>query len=94
LARTRNRSLLQLAFDSWLFMGEAAMVIWLRSLKLMMGGPRAGTEARRMVMEKVAAQWTLLPVLASASPATLASRALGHYEKPVRANRRRLARRQ
>lgn len=90
----------ELAFDSWMLMGEASMVIWLRSLRLMTGGPAATREAQRMVAEKVTAGLTLMPVLmadmmkggAALSAEALAAAALAQYGEPVRANRRRLAR--
>ena len=86
----------QLAFDSWLLMGEAAMVIWLRSLRLMAGGPLAAREAQQMVSEKMTASLTLWPALmaggVSQTAEALGAAALAHYRKPVLANRRRLSR--
>ena len=94
----------ELAFDSWLLMGEASMVVWLRSMRLMMGGPLAAREAERMVSEKIAASLTLMPALmpvlmpilvsggAARSGEALGAATLAHYARPVRANRRRLSR--
>ncbi len=87
----------ELVLDSWLLMGEASMVIWLRSMRLMMGGPLATREAQRMVSEKLTAGLTLMPALMAGGAAqtaeALGAAALAHYRKPVRANRRRLSRR-
>ena len=47
---------MNLAGQSWMLWGEAASVIWLRSLKLAGGGASARNEAVRMVSEKVASQ--------------------------------------
>ena len=33
-----DKSWPQLAFDGWMLAGEMSMVIWLRSMRLMMGG--------------------------------------------------------
>jgi hypothetical protein len=87
----------ELAVSSWMLMGEASMVVWLRSIRLMMGGPLAEREARRMTGEKVEAALTFWPAMAWGAPVATAeafgARALAHYARPVRANRRRLARR-
>ena len=86
----------ELAFESWMLGAEMGMVIWLRSIRMMAGGKLAEREARLMVSEKVSAAMTLMPALMaggieqSAEEAT--GRALAHYGKPVRANRRRLSR--
>lgn len=87
----------QVAFDSWMLGLEAANVIWLRSMRLMGGGALAEREARRMVSEKVAASaslpFALWPLMASgAQPDAVVNKALAHYRKPVRANKRRLSR--
>ena len=86
----------ELAFDSWLLMGEASTVMWLRSMRLMMGGPLATREAQRMVSEKLTASLTLMPALMAGGMAqsaeALGAAALAHYRGPVRANRARLSR--
>ena len=86
----------ELAFDSWMLASEAAVVIWMRSLRLMMGGPRAQREAERMVAEKLVANLDLIPAILRdgppSSPEEIGARAVAHYRKPVTANRRRLAR--
>ena len=85
-----------LAFDSWTLMGEATMVVWLRTMRLMMGGAVAEREARRMVAEKITVNSTLGLALmrggASQSAEALGAAALAHYAKPVHANRERLSR--
>ncbi len=76
------------------------MVMWLRSMRLMMGGPLATREAQRMVSEKLTAGMTLVPALMptlmasgmAQSAEAIGAATLAHYGKPVRANRRRLSR--
>ncbi len=84
----------QIALDSWIFAGEVSAVIWLRSVKLLMGGKQAEEEARLMVEEKVSANLAFLPVMLQGgimqSPERISARALAHYHRPVLANRRRL----
>ena len=85
----------ELAFESWLLMGEASLVIALRSIRLMMGGPMAAREAQRMVSEKLTANLTLGSALIAGglaqTPSDFGAAALAHYAGPVRANRRRLS---
>ena len=85
----------ELAFESWLLTGEASLVIALRSMRLMMGGPIAAREAQRMVSEKLAATMTLGTALMAGglaqTPEALGAATLAHYARPVRANRRRLS---
>lgn len=66
---------------------EAQMVIGQRMAMFMLGGPKAGAEAHRMVAEKV--------VAAGEAAATLAfggtpRKVVRDYRRKVRANRRRL----
>jgi hypothetical protein len=75
---------------------EASEVMTLRLLKLAAGGAAATAEAERMVSEKLQAA---AEVQADAFAAALKGehrrtprRALAHYRKKVRANRRRLSR--
>ncbi len=93
---TPNPSWPALAVAGWMLMGEATMVVWLRSMRLMMGGPAAGHEAKRMVAEKLTANMSLVPALLAGgiaqSPKAIGAAALAHYGKPIRANRRRLSR--
>lgn len=87
----------ELAFAGWMLGAEMSMVIWLRSMRIMMGGPLAQREAQRMVSEKVAAGLTLMPALIAdglaRSPEAMGAATLAHFARPVRANRRRLSRR-
>ena len=93
---TATPTLPALMVDSWLLANEAAMVVWLRSWRIMMGGPLAARESERMVSEKLTAALTLWPALlaggAFPSPEATGARILAHYRAPVRANRRRLSR--
>ncbi|GMM92623.1 hypothetical protein [Qipengyuania sp. MTN3-11] len=86
----------RLARDSWALSFEAASVVWLRSLRIMAGGALAEREVERMVQEKLAANMMLWPALMMGgllqSPEQIGARAIRHYRKPVRANRRRLSR--
>ncbi|NCP20149.1 MAG: hypothetical protein GW855_13435 [Erythrobacter sp.] len=86
----------ELAVESWMLGAEMSMVIWLRSMRMMAGGKLAEREAERMVSEKFTAAMTLWPALMAGgldqSAEETTSRALAHYGKPVRANRRRLSR--
>lgn len=85
----------ELAWNSWMLMGEAATVIWLRSIRTAMGGPLAAREMQRMVSEKVTSGITFWPAVisndATRSPEAFMGTVLSHYGKPVRANRRRLS---
>ena len=96
MSKSATKSWPELAFDGWMLGAEMSTVIWLRSIRMMSGGKLAEREAERMVSEKISASMTLLPAIMaggmdqSAQAAT--GRALAHYEKPVRANRRRLSR--
>ena len=93
----RNNEWADLALNSWMLSMEAGFVMWLRTARLMGGGKIAETEAQRMVSEKALAAMTLWPFLMagglSQSPESRGQRALTHYAKPVRANRKRLSRR-
>lgn len=86
----------ELALESWWLGAEMGLVIWQRSLRMMAGGKLAEREAQRMVSEKLTAAVTLWPALMAGGPYATAEdtagRALAHYGKPVRANRRRLSR--
>ena len=86
----------ELALEGWWLGAEMSVVIWMRSLRMITGGRLASREAERMVSEKVSAAMTLVPAIMaggigqSAEEAT--GRAIAHYRKPVRANRKRLSR--
>lgn len=89
--------MMQLGFAAWQLWADASSVVMLRSMRMMQGGAVAEREASRMVSEKVQAGamlgFAMWPLLASgATPEALAKAAIGHYQKPVGANRRRLSR--
>ena len=78
-------------FKSWMNMvklaGEAQQVIWLRSLKLARGGPKAKREAKLMVEEKIAtAQAEALKLMLGGSPDAM----IKNYSRKVKANKLRL----
>ncbi len=83
-------------FDAWLLGFEAASVIGLRSLKMAAGGKAAFVEADLMVREKMESvatlHWEAATGRLGTEPGTAARRAVAHYRRKVRANRRRLAR--
>jgi hypothetical protein len=67
---------------------ESQQVIWLRMMKLAAGGPRARTEANRMVTEKILAGTRATGrMMMGASADNIVS----GYRRKVRGNRRRLA---
>jgi hypothetical protein len=75
---------------------EAQSVVALRLMKLAGGGPEAAVEAQLMVTEKIRAAVGAGAHLASGALAgdpQGAQRAMGVYRRGVRANRRRLTRR-
>jgi len=96
MTKSAPKTWTELAVESWMLGAEMSMVIWLRTLRMMSGGKIAEREARLMVSEKMTAAMTLMPALMagglSQSAGETTSRALTHYGKPVRANRRRLSR--
>jgi hypothetical protein len=69
---------------------EAQRVIALRLAKLAAGGPAANAEARKMVMEKLAASTEAAATLAKNGSAQTV---LNRYRTIMRANKRRLTRR-
>jgi hypothetical protein len=78
---------------SWLNMmmlaGEAQQVIWLRTMKLALGGAKAEREAKLMVSEKIAsAQIETLKFMMGGSLETTTK----NVRRKVRANRKRLSR--
>jgi hypothetical protein len=80
-------------FPSWynlmMLSLESQQAIWLRTMRLALGGPAAGTEATRMVSEKIAAATAAAhAVTAGAS----ADQVVGSYRRKVRANIKRLSR--
>lgn len=95
MSKNPASDLFELSMQTWLLSIEASQVIWLRSLRLMTGGKLAEREAERMVREKLVANLMLWPTLAMGGlgqdSGALARRALEHYARPVRANRKRLS---
>jgi hypothetical protein len=78
---------------SWLNMmmlaGEAQQVVWLRTMKLALGGAKAEREAKLMVSEKIAsAQIETLKFMMGGSLKTTTN----NVRRKVRANRKRLSR--
>jgi hypothetical protein len=90
-----KKTWLSLSRDAWALGAESAAVIALRSAKLARGGPAAKAESQRMVAEKVeAARQLQVMALTGALGFTAhgaAKKALKHYRRKVRANRRRLS---
>lgn len=81
--------MLRFWFDMTMLGIEAQQVIWLRTMKLAMGGKRGEREAHRMIGEKlVAAAQASTKIAGGASPGTVAK----GYRRKVRANLRRLSR--
>ena len=81
---------MQLGFD-------AQNIIALRMMRLAAGGARGSNEARRMVVEKIAAgveaqSAAVLGVLAGRKDTVVAGQVLRGLQKRVRANKRRLSR--
>jgi hypothetical protein len=79
-------------YKSWLNMmmlaGEAQQVIWLRTMKLALGGAKAEREAKLMVSEKIAsAQIETLKLMMGGSLATTTK----NVRRKVRANKKRLS---
>jgi hypothetical protein len=95
MARRRNAAWLRVGVDAWVLGLEAASVIGLRTLKITKGGPAADAEIRRMVAEKVdaamALQMKTMTGGLGVDAAGAAAKALAHYRRKVRANRRRLS---
>jgi hypothetical protein len=83
---------LQTATLGW----EAAQVAALRMAKLSSGGAAADAELERMVSEKVEAALDVQALAMTGAfgftAPRIASRALSHYRRKVRSNRRRLLR--
>ena len=86
---------LAMTADAWLIGAEMGMVIWLRSLRIALGGPLAEREIRRMFSEKFAANvdfgTQLITGGAGTSTEAISASALNHYGPKVRANHRRLS---
>jgi len=79
--------------DTSFMMADAAMVMTMRSWRIMHGGKAAQAETEKMLGEKVEAGFELVGAMASGkvkTPEGAARKALSVYGKRVRANRRRL----
>jgi hypothetical protein len=85
---------LSLGFNTWALGIEASSVIALRTLKILSGGAAGEAEARRMVDEKVQAGLALQSIALTGGLGLTAhgaaTKAVAHYRRKVRANRRRL----
>lgn len=82
-------------FEAARFGADVQRVMTLRMLRLAGGGPRAATEAQRMITEKVAAlgeaQVAMMTALATGASFDAAAEACQRpYRRRVRANSRRL----
>jgi hypothetical protein len=86
----------RLTFDAWRLALEANAVIAQRTFLIATGAAGAQAEAGLMVAEKIDAGLALQALAFTgglgATPHQAARKALAHYRRKVRANRRRLAR--
>ena len=83
----------QLWVRSSFLMADAAMVVAMRSVRMMLGGPGSAREGERMLAEKVEAGFELAGAFASGrvkTPEAAARKAVSVYGKRIRANRKRL----
>lgn len=83
----------RIMFDASRLWADAGMVLWLRSWRMMAGGPAARREIDRSVAEKVEAGAELAGALAGRGvkgPKAAARKTLRIYGKRVRGNRKRL----
>ncbi|WP_309643571.1 hypothetical protein [Phenylobacterium sp.] len=92
----RNTSWLSLSLSTWQMTMEAQQVIGLRMAKLAFGGEAAAAETALMFSEKAASALTLQSDMAmalmSGTGHLTPARAVTHYRRKIRANRRRLTR--
>ena len=90
----RGNPWLRLGLDAWTLGAESSAVIGLRVMKMAAGGAAAEAEALRMVSEKMEAglalQTMALTGALGVTPHGAAAKAVAHYRRKVRANRRRL----
>ena len=93
---TRHNPWVRLTLDSLKLAAESQTVIGLRMLKFAGGGTSAAAEAELMVTEKVRAvqeiQAVILNNVMGGSGQLAPGKAVAHYRRKVRANRRRLTR--
>jgi hypothetical protein len=96
MTRSTN-SWLGLAFDTFQLGIESQAVIALRLAKIAQGDGAAWTEANLMVAEKAQSlaelQTRMVMSAVAGTPPVTPRKAVAHYRKKVRANRRRLSRR-
>lgn len=87
---------LDFSFRAFQLGAESQAVIALRMMKLAAGGSAAAAESQLMVTEKLdaaaAAQAHMTTSLLNGTGLQGANRAMAHYRRKVRANRRRLSR--
>ena len=90
----KNPNWFEISMDAWALAAESNMVIAMRMGSLAFGGPKAVSEAERMVSEKVAANralgMDLMTGKLGSSPEAIMSGSIAHYSKSVVANRKRL----
>lgn len=95
MRRRSRRRPSRLALAGGFLAVEAATVVALRGARLARGGPAAKSEARRMVSEKLEAALALQALALTgglgATVPVAAGKAVRHYRRKVRANRRRLS---
>ena len=91
---TKTPNWLEISMDAWALAAESNMVIAMRMGSMALGGPKAVSEAERMISEKVAANMALgLDLMTGklgSSPEAIMSGSIAHYSKSVVANRKRL----
>lgn len=95
---TTSNPWLKLSLSAFQLGAEANSVIALRLMKLAGGGPSAAAEVQLMVSEKIQAALEVqgklaAGVLTGAAAHVGPTRAVAHYRRKVRANRRRLLKR-
>ena len=93
--RSRSNPWIGITLDAWRLGVETSAVVGLRTLRIAQGGEAGRVEAERMVTEKLEAALALQALALTgglgATPASASRKALAHYRRKVRANRRRLA---
>ncbi|ACB93726.1 hypothetical protein [Beijerinckia indica] len=86
---------LRASFSALTLSVEASSVIALRMMKLVAGGKAAEREARRMVNEKIKANLNLgvkaMTGKLGSTPQSVIEKTSKHYNRKVRANKRRLS---
>ena len=94
---SRRNPWIDVCYGAWSLGVESAAVMALRTWKIGAGGSPATAEISRMVSEKIntglALQALALTGGLGLSPPAAAAKAIAHYRRKVRANRRRMAKR-